>query len=168
MLLYFIIFVIGLGIMSYAFFEVNAWSALYFERKYRCIERFRKPQQLCDAISTLHNLIVAYAGVAIGYAGTIMLFNKREVDLSLMLLISMIAIFVDEVVLYLVGKYSAVPDIKRKIKKQWDTQKRVSKDNDHEVNMYNGAVRITEKYTKHNIFYMALTVITWSVLILTS
>ena len=41
--------------------------------------------------------------------------------------------------------------LRSEIRNQWDKEKVVSKDHDHEVNMYRGTVRVTSDYPRHVI-----------------
>lgn len=162
MFFYVIISFIGLGISLYSFFEIGVWGGLYFDRDYLCIEKYRKPQKLCDAISTLHNAIVSYCGFVLLFVGLIMFFHK-EINFQISFLVAFMLLAIDQLVLFLVGKFSAIPKVKAAIKNQWDKQKRVSVENDHEVNMYRGAVRVCDSYLKHNLFYLTLLLITFGV-----
>jgi hypothetical protein len=49
--------------------------------------------------------------------------------------------------------------IRDAIQAQWDAQKRVSPDNDHEVNMMRGAERVTMTYPRHVVIVGACLVL---------
>ena len=162
MFFYIIISFIGLGISLYAFFEISVWGGLYFDRDYLCIEKYRKPQKLCDAISVLHNIIVSYCGIVLLFAGVIMAFHISDVNFGIWFTVAFFLFVVDGLVL-LWAKHSDIPKVGNAIKEQWDKQKRVSLENDHEVNMYRGAIRVCVKYGIHNIFHLTLLLITYIV-----
>ena len=153
MFFYIIIMIVGLGVLLYSSFEISVWGGLYFDRDYLCIERFRKKQKICDALSTLHNVIVSYVGLVLLFGGLIMALHHADIVFYPYLGVGLLLIGVDSLTLNIVSKLCGIDTELTSIKKQWDTQKRVSADNDHEVNMYQGAVRVSRNYLKHNVFY---------------
>jgi hypothetical protein len=58
-------------------------------------------------------------------------------------------VFLDAVVSEAVIRCFKMKDLRDAIWHQWKTQKYVTPENDHEVNMYRGAERITRKYPRH-------------------
>ena len=160
MFIYAIISIIGIGISLYAFLEVSVWGGLYFDRDYYCIEKYRKLQKQCDLISAFHNVVVSYFGILIAFTGLIIALNRDDVNLNPWFIVSFVFFVIDEIILYSC-RFTEINKVKVAIKHQWDTQKRVSSENDHEVNMYRGAVRVCDSYRKHNRFFITLFLITW-------
>ena len=162
MLFYIVISIIGLGISLYSFFEISVWGGLYFDRDYLCIEKYRKPQKLCDVMSALHNAVVSYSGIVLLFAGLIMALHKEAIQFRAWFIVAFLLFLVDFAALYFLGKHGDILSIKAAIKKQWDNQKKVSMENDHEVNMYRGAVRVCDTYPKQNFFYLTLLAVTFA------
>ena len=158
MLLYVLTLIIGIGISSYAFFEIVMWGGIYFERQYICIDKFMKPQKFCDAISAIHNLFASYVGFVVVASSLILLFG-RDVDMTVWFIIGFIVMAIDWIMLYIVRKKSDLVMIKNNILTQWHTQKKISDIQNHEVNMYRGCVRVTEKYPKNILLFLGVMVV---------
>lgn len=156
-----VIQMVGVGISLKALFEIGTWSDLYFDRDNYCIEKYRQPQKRCDAISALHNLFVSFFGIVIAYTGVVTMFGRKDVDLEPWFMGSMIGFIVDGVILFITATRSNIPCIRDQIKEQWKTQKRVTDENDHEVNMYRGAVRVCDNYPRHDIYFLSVLVAMW-------
>lgn len=147
--------------MVYALFEIGVWGDLYFDRDYYCIEKYRSPQKRCDAISVFHNLSASFFGEVVAFTGTVILTGRRDIDLSPWYLGSLSALILDALILFLAVTRSGLPAIRDSIKMQWDTQKRVSDENDHEVNMYRGAVRVCSSYPRHTLYFLTILLVAW-------
>lgn len=156
MVLYVIALIIGIGISSYAFFEISMWGGIYFEREYLCVEKFRKKQKLCDAISAFHNLFMCYGGFLIVLSSLKLLFGITNFDMKIWFIIGFVVTVLDWLMLYIVNKKAGLTIIKENLLKQWHTQKKLTDIHNQEVNLYRGCNRITEKYPKNIIMLMGL------------
>ena len=110
---------LGLSMLIYSFFEIRVYGSLYFDRDVYCIEKFRKSTKATDLVSCIHNI----AKCAFGFTLIIVGLKRWMPESS-----------------YAVVGASA---------NQWHTQKHITPENNHEVNLYRGAVRVTQQYPKH-------------------
>lgn len=158
--LLFIVALVGLSLLVYSLFEISVYGELYFDRDYYCIERFRKAQKATDLVSVLHNIAKGFFGFVLVYYAIVML-KSLEVNPKWILLTSFSLYCMDAMVsLFVVWKYS-LKNQKESIMQQWKTQKRVTADNDHEVNMYRAAVRVTKHPLQIIIMVSALLIISF-------
>lgn len=166
MLLYAFILIVGVGISLYAFLEISVWGSLYFDRDYRCIEKYRKLQKRSDIISAIHNLFISYSGIVVVFAGVTLLFNRSDINLDWWFFIALVGLVIDRVILQLSIKKWGMLDIKNEIKNMWKKNKKASAENDHEVNMYRGAERICDKYPGNNLFCLIVLLLVWMCVII--
>ena len=78
---------------------------------------------------------------------TIILGNTYNIEMvNIMFNVSFFSILFDIIVNgFVVFKYN-LPKIREEIQNQWETQKVITQENDHEVNLYNAIKRLTKKY----------------------
>lgn len=151
MTIYLILFFIGSFIFVTSMFNCATYGALVFDRNYFCPEKYRKVQKATDIVSIVHNVTgMAFGAFVMAFSilhATVLKGGEYNVNLIHSLYrISLILTAIDiTVCLYLSYKHK-MANVRDEIWKQWDTQKVVTKDNDHEVNLYRGCKRITTVY----------------------
>lgn len=143
---------LGLSTLVYSFFEIRVWGGLYFERDYHCIERFRKQNKVTDLVSCIHNIAKCAFGLAVVIAGLKRWMPEENLGLAhAVLFVSFGLLVVDVLALEGATRMRGLKQLRSEIRNQWDKEKVVSKDHDHEVNMYRGTVRVTSDYPRHVI-----------------
>lgn len=152
MILNILMILLGLSMLIYSFFEIQTYGALYFDRDYYCIEKFRKSTKATDLVSCIHNI----ANCAFGFTLIIVGLKRWMPESSYAvvgasLLVSFAILVLDVLVLEGVTRALRLKEIRTSIANQWHTQKHITPENNHEVNLYRGAVRVTQQYPKHII-----------------
>ena len=147
--------VLGLSFFVYSLLDASVYGQLYFDEDYHCIEKFRKPKKAADAVSFLHNMTKAFFGALMIAVAVVRLAGKEVPYLSNVVLVGFALVCLDALVSQVVIRHFGMKELRHGIKHQWKTQKHVTPENNHEVNMYRGAVRLTEKYPRY-IIGMAL------------
>lgn len=146
-LLYAILALTGIIMTIDALGDLNCYGSLFFMRNYYCIERFRKAQKATDVVSCVHNAakcLFAFLALSGGVGGML----HRDLPLDGIWIAGAVLLLVDAAVAILITRAYHLREERDAIQAQWDRQKRVSKDNDHEVNMYRGATRVLSAYPK--------------------
>lgn len=152
MILNILMILLGLSSLIYSFFEIRVWGSLYFDRDTYCVEKFRKDTKATDLISCMHNMTKCVFGFTLIVAGLKRWMPVSSLGLVYTLLIICFALLVLDI-LVIEGSTRArkLRELRSSIEQQWNTEKRISPEHDHEVNLYRGAVRVTRKYPKHII-----------------
>ena len=141
---------LGISTLVYSFFEIQVWASLYFDRDYLCIERFRALNKVTDLVSCVHNATKLVFGLVLVIAGLRRWIPAENWGLAHnVALVSFGLLVVDVLVLEGVTRLRGLKELRDEIKAQWRKEKVISKEHDHEVNMYRGTVRVTEQYPKH-------------------
>ena len=141
--------ILGLSFFVYSLLESSVYGQLYFDENYYCIEKFRKPKKAADAVSFLHNMAKAYFGALMIAVAVVRLAGKDVPYLGDVVLTGFALVCLDALVSQTVIRMYKMKELRDGIKHQWRTQKHVTPENNHEVNMYRGAVRLTMEYPKH-------------------
>lgn len=140
----------GLWVLVYSFCEIRVWGSLYFDRNYFCIERFRSAQKATDLLSCLHNAMLLLFGFLLVAVALRRCMPENSVGFVRGLLpLSYALLLLDALAMECTVRLRGIRGIRDAIQAQWDAQKRVSPDNDHEVNMMRGAERVTRTYPRH-------------------
>lgn len=152
MILNIFMILLGLSMLIYSFFEIRVYGSLYFDRDVYCIEKFRKSTKATDLVSCIHNI----AKCAFGFTLIIVGLKRWMPESSYAvvgasLLVSFAILVLDVLVLEGVTRALRLKEIRTSIANQWHTQKHITPENNHEVNLYRGAVRVTQQYPKHII-----------------
>ena len=148
MILNILIALLGISLLFYSLLESRVYGSLYFDRDHYCIERFRRAQKATDIASCCHNVAKGCFGfllVAIGLTR----FAARDVNLDGIFLMGFSLSCLDALVLELTTRCYHLKETREAIMQQWKSQKRVTAENDHEVNMYRAARRLTVTYPRH-------------------
>lgn len=151
MTFYLILFFIGGFIFVTSMFNSGSYGALVFDRNYFCPEKYRKVQKATDIISIVHNVaVMAFGAFVMAFSilhVTVLKGSEYNVNLVHSLYrISLILMVVDFVISIYLNYKHKMANVRDEIWNQWETQKVVTKDNDHEVNLYRGCKRITNTY----------------------
>lgn len=141
---------LGISTLVYSFFEIRVWGSLYFDRDYLCIERFRAQNKVTDLVSCIHNATKLVFGLVLVMAGLRRWMPVENWGLAhTAALVSFALLIVDVLTLEGATRLRGLRELRDEIKAQWKKEKRISKEHDHEVNMYRGTVRVTEQYPRH-------------------
>jgi len=150
MILNILMILLGLSMIVHSFFEIRVYVSLYSDRDYHCIEKFRKSTKATDLVSLMHNIskfAFGFAMIVIGLRRWMPESSFAVVRASL--LVSFAVLAIDVLVLEGVTRAHGLNGIRTAIENQWRKQKHVTPENDHEVNLYRGTVRVTQQYPKH-------------------
>lgn len=143
---------LGLSMLIYSLFEVRVWGSLYLERDTYCIEKFRKTTKITDLISCLHNTTKCVFGFTL-----IVVDLKRWMSVpntgiaNIALIICFVMLVLDMLVGELLTQARGLRELRSSIERQWHNEKRITQEHDHEVNLYRGIVRVTQRYPRHII-----------------
>lgn len=152
MILNILMIVLGLSTFIYSLFEIRVWGSLYFDRDTYCIEKFRKDTKTTDLVSCMHNMTKCVFGFTLMAAGLKRWMPVASLGSAYTLLIVCFALLVlDILVVEGYTRARKLRELRSSIEQQWNTEKRISPEHDHEVNLYRGTVRVTQKYPKHII-----------------
>ena len=148
MILNILITLLGISLLFYSLLESRVYGSLYFDRDHYCIERFRKAQKATDMASFCHNMAKGCFGFLLVAIGLTRL-AARDVNLGGVFFTGFILTYLDAIVLEFTIRRYRLRETRDAIMRQWDSQKRVTAENDHEVNMYRAARRLTVTYPRH-------------------
>ena len=157
---------LGLSTLIYSYFEIRVWGSLYFDRDTYCIEKFRKATKATDLVSCLHNMTKCVFGVTlivVGFNRLIPITNTGTANTAL--IVSYVTLVLDMVVVELLIHFSRLSELRSSIERQWHIEKHINQDHDHEVNLYRGIVRVTQRYPRH-IFTMGVCMIILQIFII--
>jgi hypothetical protein len=143
--------IFGLSFFVYSLLESSFYGQVYFDEDYHCIEKFRRPKKAADAVSFLHNMTKAYFGALMIAVAVMRLSGNDAPFLGSFVLAGFALVCLDALVSEAVIRHFRMKQLRDAIWRQWKTQKHVTPENDHEVNMYRGTVRLTMKYPRHII-----------------
>jgi len=157
----FILFLIGGVIFVSSMFNCATYGTLFFDRNYFCIEKFRTVQKATDLISIIHWLAcMMFAAFLIFYTVNNYKFNIENNNLIINVFwCSFGAVALDMIVSGLLITKHKMTTVRDDIMHQWKTQKHITKENNHEVNLYNGCKRVTVDYPKQTLFIVITLVI---------
>ena len=150
MILNILMILLGLSMLIYSFFEIRVYGSLYFDRDYHCIEKFRKNTKATDLVGCIHNITKCAFGftlIVVGLKRWMPESSYAVVNASL--LVSFVILVLDVLVVEGVTRALGLKEIRASIANQWHTQKHITPENNHEVNLYRGTVRVTQQYPKH-------------------
>lgn len=152
MILNILMILLGLSTLIYSFFEIRVWGSLYFDRDTYCIEKFRKDIKATDLVSCMHNMTKCVFGFTLMVVGLKRWMPESSLGIAYTLLIVCFALLVLDI-LVVEGSIRTrkLRELRSSIEQQWNAEKRISPEHDHEVNLYRGTVRVTQKYPKHII-----------------
>ena len=145
--IFFIFALIGFAVFVWSLLELRVYGSLYFDRDHYCIEKYRKVQKATDAVSFLHNGALCYMGFLMMATPLSRLFGTA-LPTRMLITAAFAALCLDALVIVAAIRRYQLADVRNSIKTQWKTQKHVTKDINHEVNMYRASVRLTIKYPR--------------------
>ena len=147
-----IIILLGISTLIYSFFEIRVWGSLYFDRDTFCIEKYRKMTKTTDLVSCMHNITKCVFGITLVIAGLRRWIPESNNDMVNTIVVTSYALLIlDVIIVEGSTRTRKLRDLRSSIEKQWRKEKRVTPEHDHEVNLYRGTVRVTQKYPKHII-----------------
>ena len=160
-ILNFILFLIGGVIFISSMFNCGTYSALFFDRDYYCIEKFRTVQKATDLIGIIHWLAcMMFAAFLMFYTVNNYKFNIENNNLIINVFwCSFGAVVLDMLVSGLLITKHKMTTVRDDIMHQWKTQKHITKENNHEVNLYNGCKHVTVDYPKQTLFIVIALII---------
>lgn len=146
------IILLGSFIFLYSFFEVRVWGSLFFDRDVYCIEKYRKLTKETDLVSCFHNITQCIFGFTLLLIGMRRWINQSSIGfVNTMLIVSFVFIVLDILIMEGASRVRHLRELRLSIEQQWKSEKRITPEHDHEVNLYRGLVRVTQKYPKYII-----------------
>lgn len=146
-------------------FEVYSWGCLYFDRDIYCIEKYRKMTKITDSVSCFHNITKCVFGIVLFILGIRKGIPESNESVVYTLIIICFAFLVfDMLVLEGIARIKKIDALSLAIEKQWKSEKRVSNEHDHEVNLYKGILRVMRHYPRQ-IILMGISIIVIHILI---
>lgn len=150
MILNILMILLGISTLVYSFFEIRVWGSLYFDRDTYCVEKFRKTTKATDLISCVHNMTKSVFGFTLIVAGLKRWMPVANTGLAYIALIVCFALLVVDILIVKgFTRAHKLRELRFAIEQQWHAEKHISPEHDHEVNLYRGTVRVTQKYPKH-------------------
>ena len=157
-MLYYFLIVLGIFVFLYSIIEASIYSSLYFDRAIYCPEKFVIKEKASDIVSIIHYLVLVVFGVSCFLTG----YNFiHAVDYNILKNIVLICCgfsVVDVLLMFFVDKKYEIKKTAENIQTQWKTQKKITDEHNHEVNMYRAAKRF-EKYKKQSVYSMFVVLI---------
>ena len=152
MILNILMILLGISTLIYSFLELRVWGGLYFDRDTYCIEKYRKVTKATDLVSCTHNMTKSVFGFTLIVAGLKRWMPVANIELAYIAFIVCFALLVlDVLVVEGLTRARKLRALRFAIEQQWHTEKRISPEHDHEVDLYRGIVRVTQKYPKHMV-----------------
>ena len=158
----FILFLIGGVIFISSMFNCGTYGALFFDRNYYCIEKFREIQKATDLIGIIHWFTcMMFAAFLMFYTVNNFKYNVENNDfvLNMFWFTCMVFAALDMLVSGLLITKHKMTTVRDDIMHQWKTQKHITKENNHEVNLYNGCKHVTVDYPKQTSFIVITLII---------
>lgn len=166
MILNILMILLGLSILIYSFLEIRVWGSLYIDRDIYCIEKFRKTTKATDLVSCMHNITKCVFGITLIVVGVERWMTVPNTGIAnTLLIVSYVMLVLDIVVVELLTQFSRLRELRSSIERQWHNEKRITQEHDHEVNLYKGIVRVTQRYPRH-IITMGVCMIILQILII--
>lgn len=149
MILNILVILLGISLLVYSFFEIRVWGSLYFDRDTHCLEKYRKATKTADMVSFLHNVVKFVFGFALVVSGLRRWMPMESAVLvRVVLFVSFALLVLDALVLEGITRARRLKELREEIREQWHREKRITPEHNHEVNLFRGAVRVTQTYPR--------------------
>ena len=147
MILNILLILAGISVLVNSLFEARVWGGLYCDREAFCIEKYLKATRATDLVSCLHNLTKCGFGLILVLVGMKKWMPESSAGMVHAALVICFALLVlDILAVEGSARIFSLRELRSSIEWQWNEEKRVSAEHDHEVNAYRGAVRVTHRY----------------------
>ncbi len=152
MILNILMILLGLSILIYSFLEIRVWGSLYIDRDTYCIEKFRKTTKATDLVSCMHNITKCVFGFTLIVVGVERWMTVPNTGIAnTLLIVSYVMLVLDMVVVELLTQTHRLRELRSSIERQWYNEKHITLEHDHEVNLFRGIERVTQRYPRHII-----------------
>ena len=148
--LFFFVLIAGVYLTIFKTVYVVGYMQLYQMEDYNCIQRFRKTKKTLDILASLYNASLAFLGIDFLVVFTLSMdYGQNHFMAVVINTIATLLLFSVLTVILFCDFHFKFSEQKDSILNQWKTQKSVTKDNDHEVRMYEMLRLIKDKAPWH-------------------